>query len=221
MNDIYFPGPAFCWVYLVFLLSILAVAAYHDLRALVIPKKLSLFALGLGLVVNTFRGAWLGGGGSAVWALDAGGPWIGGLDGLFFALAGFAAGFTVFFAFWLFGICGGGDVKLFAALGAWVGPYLLLLVLMGTLVVVCLLAALRIFWKVLTGRSMQLAPQRLASPLQRNWPAPKARPRHQALGFSLPLALACLLVLPWVFRADLRFVAPPERAGAAADLQPR
>ena len=48
--------------------------------------------------------------------------WVGGSRGLVFAAIGFGVGLAVFLPFFLLGGMGGGDVKLLAALGAWVGP---------------------------------------------------------------------------------------------------
>ncbi|NGZ76006.1 A24 family peptidase [Saccharibacillus alkalitolerans] len=44
-----------------------------------------------------------------------------GLDGLYFAGKGCAAGFGVLFILYLLGAVGAGDVKLFAGIGAWTG----------------------------------------------------------------------------------------------------
>src|SRR5438270_8400 len=74
----------------------------------------------------------------------------GALDGLLFALAGFGLGFALFFVLWVLGACGGGDVKLFAALGAWVGPALAVGVLAGTVVVLAAAVAARAVWTLLT-----------------------------------------------------------------------
>jgi prepilin peptidase CpaA len=49
--------------------------------------------------------------------------WIGGLSGLGSSLLGAAIGFFVLAAFFALGGVGAGDVKLFAALGAWLGPW--------------------------------------------------------------------------------------------------
>ena len=45
-----------------------------------------------------------------------------GTSGLFLALSGWAVGLLLFLPFFALGGMGGGDVKLLAALGAWVGP---------------------------------------------------------------------------------------------------
>src|SRR5262245_8503550 len=125
----YFPDPVTGWVFLTGLLGVLAVASYTDQRFMKVPKWLSLPAFGLGLVASLVRGALLGASGSSVWVLGSNGAGVGALDGLLFALAGFVVGFVLFFGMWLMGICGGGDVKLFAALGAWIGPALVVAVL--------------------------------------------------------------------------------------------
>ena len=66
-----------------------------------------------------------------------------GTTGLQHALGGFAAGFGFLLVLWLIGGAGGGDVKLTGALGAWLGPSTVLLVLLVStpLAVVCVLAA--------------------------------------------------------------------------------
>ena len=48
--------------------------------------------------------------------------WIAGWSGVGTSLAGWAVGFAFFFPFFALGGMGAGDVKLLAALGAWVGP---------------------------------------------------------------------------------------------------
>ncbi len=41
---------------------------------------------------------------------------------LFNSAAGFALGFAIWIGFWILGMLGAGDVKFFAAAGAWLGP---------------------------------------------------------------------------------------------------
>src|SRR5262249_7335540 len=135
----FFPDPAFGWTFIALLMALLSVAVYTDWRTMIVPKKLTLTMLPLGLAFNTLRGAWLGASGLDVWQLGVRGGLVGGLDGLLFALPGFAVGFGLFFLLWVLGTCGGGDVKLFAALGAWVGPYLCVWVLAWTVGIVFVL----------------------------------------------------------------------------------
>ena len=48
--------------------------------------------------------------------------WIAGWSGVGTSLAGWAVGFAFFFPFFALGGMGAGDVKLLAAVGAWLGP---------------------------------------------------------------------------------------------------
>src|SRR5882724_3240762 len=93
----FFPHLAFAWSFLAILLGLLAAASYIDSRSMKVPKALTLTALALGLLFNAARGAWVGNQGQAVWSFGAAGPWAGLADGVLFALAGAAAGFTLFF----------------------------------------------------------------------------------------------------------------------------
>jgi prepilin peptidase CpaA len=179
---------------------------------MIVPKRVTLTALALGLVFNLARGSALGWRGTAVWALGGGGPLLGAADGLAFAAVGMLLGFGIFFLMWLLGICGGGDVKLFAALGAWVGPDLAVFVLLGTIVVVLVLTLARVAW-ALPGSLLRPPP-----------PAPPPggkRPRKRLLTYSLPVALSTAVVLLWVLRADLHLAAPRPAQPHTGELHAR
>ena len=91
-------------------LIVLAVATFTDLRDRRIPNWLVLPFLLVGIVLSPWRPDWGGSGHSFGW------------HGLGQSFAGMGLGLLVFgFLFWLGGM-GGGDVKLCAALGAWIGP---------------------------------------------------------------------------------------------------
>jgi prepilin peptidase CpaA len=204
----FFPDLVFAWVFLATLLGLLVAASVIDFRYMVVPKWLTLTALPLGLLFNAVRGGWLGGQDSPVWVLGSGGTALGVLDGLLFALAGFALGFALFFLLWVTGVCGGGDVKLFAALGAWIGPGRCVSVLLATLAVLVVVVfaevAVRLFrgeWKVV---------RRPASPPRGLRQAKKRR----LVGFSLPLTVAVAVVLLWSFRVELQ-LAPPREVSSA------
>lgn len=190
---VFFPNPEAAWAFLGLLLMALALASALDLRHYVIPKSISLTLLGVGLAVNLVRGFWLGSQGHEVWKLGEAGPAVGALDGLLFALAGAALGFGLFTAMWLLGVCGGGDVKLFTGLGAWIGPYLAILVLAASVPMVLLLSL------------VQVAASRLAF---QAGPIAAGPGRRRVLSFSLPLTLAVALVLLWIFRVELGLAAP-------------
>ena len=112
------------------------------------------------------------------------------LDGLLFTLAGVAVAFAIMFGMWVLGVCGGGDVKLYAAVGAWVGPWNILPVL---ILAACCLAIVG-FGGVLTrlfhGKATRTAASR--KPVQR-----------RIVVFSWPLALGTLLVLAFLVGNDL------------------
>ncbi len=179
----FFPDPLFGWLFYLTLAAITLVAAWQDWKTMAVPKPLVFAMLGLGLAFNLVRGAWLG----ARQQPGAFFGWsgvIGGLgEGLAFAFAGFAVGFALFFVLWILGTCGGGDVKLFAALGSWLGPLWTLYILMGTYVVV-------LFGYVVGGWILHVARKGLEK-------------RNQQIAYSFPVALATIFILLWVCRDEL------------------
>lgn len=82
-------------------LAVAALAVVWDLRTRRIPNALTFGAAGAGLA----------------FAVYAGGPW-----GLAAAAGGWLVGAALFFPLFALGGMGAGDVKLLAALGAWLGP---------------------------------------------------------------------------------------------------
>src|ERR1017187_9249720 len=90
---------------------VLAVASFTDLRSNRIPNWLALPFLLAGIVVSGLLGGWPGIGQS-------------------FAGLGLAA--VIYGAFFLMGGLGAGDVKLCAAVGAWIGPHQLFITLVIT-----------------------------------------------------------------------------------------
>ncbi len=91
--------------------AVLAVATFTDLRSRRIPNWLVLPFLAAGLAESAWFHGWHGLGRSA---------------------EGMALGLVVFGVLFLMGGMGAGDVKLCAAIGAWVGPHQLLLALVVT-----------------------------------------------------------------------------------------
>lgn len=206
-----FPDPVFRGIFYALLVGLLAVAAVIDLRRAIVPKWLSLTTLGLGVTCNLIRGAWLGGLGTPMWTLGGSGAVIGALDGLLFALAGFAVGFTIFFLMWIAGACKGGDVKLFAAVSAWVGPYICLWILVLSAVILIALLALK-FVALFLAHGLQAVPARQADKKSTSASAPKTgMPKSGMPGeqrgptYSLSMALATALALLWFI-----FLRPPQ-----------
>lgn len=195
----FYPDPVFGWTFYAVLLGFLAVATYADLGTLKIPKAITLPMLGVGLAFNLVRGAWMGsllaGTGARVWHF-ASSPAAGAVDGLLCSLEGFAAGFALFFALWLLGHKKGGDVKLVAALGAWVGPVVVLLVVLGTIPIVLVLGTVLLIRKA----------RREAG-----------GGRHKVpLVYALPVALSAGVLLAALVLRDQCHHAPPKPGEQAA-----
>ena len=92
-------------------LIVLCVATFTDLRTRRIPNWLVVPFLALGIVVST---------------------WLHGWHGLGQSFAGIGLGILLYgFLFWIGGM-GAGDVKLAAAIGAWIGPNQLFFALVVT-----------------------------------------------------------------------------------------
>jgi len=84
------------------LMIVLLIAVVTDLRSSRIPNWLTFSAMGFAL---------------------AGHAWLGSMQGVIFSLAGLGTGLGLFFLIYLAGGVGAGDVKLMAAIGAFVGVY--------------------------------------------------------------------------------------------------
>jgi prepilin peptidase CpaA len=212
----FYPDAAFGWTFYAALVGFLAVATYIDIRLLKIPKQLTLSMLAVGLLVSLVRGAWMGslleqaGSDQKVW-LFASSPALGALDGLLCALAGCLIGFVSFCILWLLGAMGGGDVKLMAALGAWLGPSGLLIVGTGSLVMFVLIGLCFLVRNAVRrglGKTLANVAHGAKRDNLRKTPGGLKR-RDQLLAFSLPVALATALLLPLLLLTDLHHPRPP------------
>jgi len=93
------------------MVAVLCVASFTDLRSRRIPNWLSLPFMALGIVASA---------------------WMHGWHGVAQSMGGFGLGALIFGIMCWMGGMGMGDVKLAAAIGAWVGPEQLLLALVVT-----------------------------------------------------------------------------------------
>jgi prepilin peptidase CpaA len=82
-------------------LIVCAAACVTDLRARRVPNALTFGAAAVALAFHAFTGGW---------------------SGLGWSAAGWLAGVALFAPFFVLGGMGAGDVKLLAAIGAWLGP---------------------------------------------------------------------------------------------------
>lgn len=200
----YFPNVGFAWAFLTVLVLILSLAAYIDWRSMTIPKWLTIPLFGLGILVSIVRGAWLGFDEAPLYFLPGSGLLLGGLDGLLFALVGSVVGFGMLFLMWILGTCGGGDVKLFAALGTWLGPVVPIFILAGSLVVLFVQVIFKLVSMGFSGKNF-LKMAKANRPTGEQEPP---KPGKLRITYSFPVAVATLVVLLWFFRVDLRLAAP-------------
>jgi len=190
----FFPDPTFGWVYLGTLLALLAAASVSDLRYMKIPKQVTLTALALGIIFNVSRVAWLAAGEHRTWPIQTANPWLGGFVGLLFALTGLLLGFVIYTAIWILGACGGGDVKLFTAIGAWVGPITLIYVLMVTVVTLIVYVIGRTALAPLRGDTKALRTRK---------PTTKSPAHRPLMTHALTMSVATVLVLGWTLRHEM------------------
>lgn len=201
----FFPDPTFGWIFYGVLMALLVLAAIYDFRFAKVPKRLAGAVLIVGVILNMVRGGMLASAGREVWILGQTGPVLGALDGFLFALIGFVAGFGLFFVMWILGACGGGDVKLFAALGTWIGPTVIMLMVLALAVAVLIL--LGAVSMVISAMTQGVQATRKAYSAYRR-PGEGPRKTYRFLTYSFSLAVAVSLVLLWAHRFDLKLATP-------------
>jgi prepilin peptidase CpaA len=157
---------------------LLAAACVYDIRYRRIPNVLVAILLGAGLLY-------------AVFSLDA-------ARALGLSVAGAALGFAIWIPFYLVGAIGAGDVKLFAAAAAWLGPSLtwraaLIAALAGGLLAIIFLLRERRLGTVLQ-RIALIMPAKTLGVLE----APGGS-RHAALPYGVALAVGAGVAawFPW------------------------
>jgi prepilin peptidase CpaA len=160
------------------LLAFLTLCAACDVRTRRIPNALSFPAIVAGLVVNTA---------------------LAGSPGLAWSAAGLLTATVILFAPFALGGIGGGDVKMMGAVGAFVGPRVVLAamaagMILGGLVMMWVLARRGLLREKLMGTFVMLRSAlatRSLVPLK----APASDPGAIALPYSVPLALGTVAAL--------------------------
>lgn len=164
-------------------------AALSDIRRRKIPNALTVPAAIAGLAFHVLTAGWAG---------------------ALMSFNGFLVGFALLLIPFVLGGGGGGDVKLLAALGAWLGPVNLLLAFVLGVGLGALLATLALGWSGLrSGAAVkrdESATVAASSPLgshnENRRTLHGAKPR--VLPFAAPMALATYVVLFWmVFKAGV------------------
>jgi prepilin peptidase CpaA len=211
----FFPDVVFAWVFCLASISLCCIAAWTDTRRAKIPNRLTVFMLATGLVANAARGGWLGAEGKALWVFETGSAFLGICDGLLFAFVGFTVSFAVMFTLWIFGTCGGGDVKLIAAIGAWVGIPYLPLVWLGTVVASVFWMGGRILLSIASSgdpEQTHRTPQNLQGVRRESVTISgrKGPARFQRVTYSVPLVVSLACVLLGMFRYELQIETKPQ-----------
>lgn len=216
----FFPDAVFGWTFCTVLVTLAAVAAWRDIRTTKIPNRLTVCILLLGVLGSVLRGGFLAANGMQVWWLSTHAPgaiWLGAVDGLLFSVTGFLVAFVAMFVCWVLGLCGGGDVKLFGAIGAWVGAEWFLLVWVASIIFLIGWMTARIVAGGLSPGGIQKS---LRQPNRGKGSGEQDLSRPAGFGtmrvtYSLPIALATALVLLWVFRVELQLAPPKAQPGQA------
>ncbi len=218
----FFPNTPFAWVFCVAVIALTLIAAVVDTRTARIPNRLNFGILIAGVAFTLVRSVWQGAVEHPLFAFDTGAPWLGGLDGVLFALLGFLLAFGGFFAFWIFGLAGGGDVKLMAALGAWFGPVGFLYLWIASIVSLLFWSGFVIVFTRVTGKKTLNAKQQ---PQLKKAGKPVPRKRGMQVTYSVPVALATIFVCLWGYRFDLQLATPKPKpvnqTGGTADAPPQ
>ena len=154
-----------------------AIAAVIDFRLHRIPNYVTVPGAILGLLYHAFMpNGW----------------------GVLTSLAGFAVGFLLLLVPWLLGGGGMGDVKLLAALGAWLGPTYMLVAFTVSIMMAAVMA-LSVLIQVACTQGVSVAKRRYLSggiaPQQK-----KGRPAKKptrVLPFAVPVAMSTWILLAW------------------------
>jgi prepilin peptidase CpaA len=152
-----------------------ALAAATDIRMHRIPNYLTVPAAVLGLAYHTLS--------PTGWGLLA-------------SLAGLAVGFSLLFIPWLLGGSGMGDVKLLAALGAWLGWKCLLAAFAVSTVFAAVAALAILTFNSLIGSKTKKGKHKVDL---RGWTTrPASRRRTRVLPFAVPMAMSTWSILVWL-----------------------
>lgn len=170
------------WLLVVAVVIFTLIAMVSDVRTRRLPNWLTVPAFVGGLVFHLVTG---------------------GLGGLGTAALGFAVGFSALLVLWLIGGGGGGDVKLMGALGAWLGPVPILIVLALSATFALLGTVSMAAWDLCNQGFGYMRRRYLSSTSVHSKGARsqeevvKRRQTRRFLPYALPVALGTWLFLAW------------------------
>jgi prepilin peptidase CpaA len=152
-----------------------AIAGWKDLRTRRIPNWLTVPALGLGIFLNSVAGGW---------------------SGARSALLGAGLGLGILLPFVLIRSLGAGDWKLVGAMGAFLGPDHLVVVLMATIMVAGVMALILVIWKHRVRQTARNVGRMLRAFFTFHLPGPELSlddPGALKIPFGVAVAVAVLL----------------------------
>jgi Flp pilus assembly protein protease CpaA len=205
VNSPFFSNELSGWVFCGLLWAFIGAAAVRDTLTAKIPNRWVVPGALLGLIINAIRGDLLAGADSTHPVFQMGTTGSGIADGILFSLLGFLFAFSGMFLFWILGMCGGGDVKLFAAVGAWLGWNYVAYVWMLSIVMLFVWLFARIL-------SRGLQPGRVRASIRAsNGGAAKGKNGFR-LTYSLPIFLASIAICLTYFAVELGLKEPKQTA---------
>jgi prepilin peptidase CpaA len=166
-------------VLLALALLLALLAGFTDWRSRRIPNWLTVSGLLVGVTVNTIAGGW---------------------GGLKISLLGAAVGLLVLLPFVFLRSLGAGDWKLAGALGAFVGPAVLLDLLMGSIFVAGIMAVVLVIYKRRFKQTLLNIGRLLGSVLSFHMPGPEVsldNPQSLKIPYGVALALTTLCYGAW------------------------
>jgi len=196
----FFPNEVVAWGFCALLWAFTAATAYKDTLTAKIPNRWVVPGAILGLAFNILRSALLASDNSPLWILPTGQIGYGIIDGLLFSLVGFLVAFAGMFIFWILGLCGGGDVKLYAAVGVWLGWKYVGYVWLLSVFTLWLWLIARVLARGLEGKRMK---------------APIETGKGLRLTYSLPIFLATIAVCLMCFKQELGIRGKPTPTAVA------
>lgn len=130
-------------------------------------------------------------------------------QGVWFALGGFGVGFALLLLPWIIGGGGMGDVKLLAALGAWLGPILILVAFAGSaFVAACGALGVICYHTLQKGigytRRRYLVVEHAGGVSLDHSSSLAAAKKRRVLPFAVPVAVSTWLLLAWMLLQSMK-----------------
>jgi prepilin peptidase CpaA len=152
-----------------------ALAGWKDLRTRRIPNWLTIPGVGIGILLNSIVGSWAGARSS---------------------LLGVGLGLGILLPFVLIRSLGAGDWKLVGAIGAFLGPDHLIVVLMATILVAGVMALILVIWKHRVRQTVRNVARMFQAFFTFHLPGPELSlddPQALKIPFGVAVAIAVLL----------------------------